>query len=112
MMREANGNVVPRVGPDIEGAIRYWGYQEPVTDTYPRLAENDTPVLLLTAPADADDRLAADAALLRFQRALPHAIVRPLAGGHDLVSDAGPEVAETVGDWLIAIASGRSAPRP
>jgi hypothetical protein len=54
MMREENGEVVPIVGFDIEGAVRYRGYQEPVTETYPPLAENNVAVLLLTAPADPD----------------------------------------------------------
>ena len=106
MRREEDGNVVPIAGPDVEGAVRYWGYREPVTETYPLLAEKGVPVLLLTAPAGADYRSAARAAVQRFRAALPRAVVRSVPGGHDLVSDAGPEVAEIAGRWLTASSTG------
>ena len=103
MMREENGDFVPIVGSDIEGAVRYWGFQEPVTETYPHLAASNVPVLLLAAPPDTGERAVVSATLERLGAALPNATVREVCGGHDLVSDAGPEVAEIAGAWLAAL---------
>ena len=98
MMRDVDGAIVSIIGPDVEGAIRYWGYQESVTETYPRLA--GVPVLLLTAPAEPEFRAVSESALARFREALPLATVESLDGGHDLVSDCAPELAAIVGEWL------------
>lgn len=98
MMRDMDDAIVPILGRDARGAIRYWGYQEPVTETYPRIV--GLPVLLLVAPAPSEYRAEAKRAVARFRAALPRATVRTMQGGHDLVSDAAPELAATVGEWL------------
>ncbi len=100
MMREVDGNVVPILEPEVAGAIRHGEYQEPVTGTYPPLADAGIPVVLLTAPEEAKYRAAAEAAIARFRSALPRARLesRPDAI-HDLVSYAPADVAELVGGF-------------
>jgi len=104
MRKEAGGRVVPILSPEVSGAIRYGGYQEPVAGTYPSLAAARAPILLLSAPESAEYQAAADAAIDRFRAALPQAVVRSLPGAHDLVSHAGPGLAEIVGEWLAGAA--------
>jgi len=100
-MREANGRIVPILEPEVLGAIKLGGFQEPVTGTYPLLADAAVPVPLLRAPEEPEYRAAAEAAIARFRSALPKARVesRPDAI-HDLVSYAPAEVAALVGDFV------------
>lgn len=63
------------------------------------------PILLLSVPEQAEYQAPADAAIDRFRAALPQAVVRSVPGAHDLVSHAGPELAEIVGEWLAAAAA-------
>jgi len=53
MMREAGGRIVPILEPEVGGAIRHGEYQEPLTTTYPPLADAEVPV-------DGELRLAVD----------------------------------------------------
>jgi pimeloyl-ACP methyl ester carboxylesterase len=101
-MREANGKVVPILTPEVAGAIRHGEYQEPVTTTYPPLADAGTPVLLVTAPEEVKYQEAAEAAIARFRSALPGAQLesRPDAI-HDLVSYDPAGVAELVGRFAV-----------
>ena len=101
MMREERGRIVPILSPEVSGAIRYGGYQEPVAGTYASLAAARTPILLLSVPESAEYQVAADTAIDRFRAALPQAAVLSLPGAHDLVSHAGPELGEIVGEWLV-----------
>ena len=102
-MREANGKVIPILAPEVAGAIRYCEYQEPLTTTYPPLADAGTPVLLVTAPEEDKYQEAAEAAIARFRSALPGAQLefRPDAI-HDLVSYDPTGVAELVGQFAAA----------
>jgi alpha-beta hydrolase superfamily lysophospholipase len=101
MMLEAGGRIVPILEPEVGGAIRHGEYQEPLTTTYPPLADAEVPVLLLTAPEQTKYRREAEAAIARFRSALPKARVesRPDAI-HDLVSYAPAQVAELVGRFV------------
>jgi pimeloyl-ACP methyl ester carboxylesterase len=100
MMREVDGNIVPILEPEVAGAIRHGEFQEPVTTTYPPLADAGIPVLLLTAPEEAKYQAAAEAAIGRFRSALPRARVESRAAAiHDLVSYAPTEVAGLVGGF-------------
>lgn len=100
-MREEEGQIVPILSPDVNGAINYWNCLEPNVSTYPSLREAGVPILLLTP---ADHGTLADAvqrALVRFQAEVPQLRVEKLPGNvHDLVSNAPAEVASTVGRWL------------
>jgi pimeloyl-ACP methyl ester carboxylesterase len=102
-MRLENGKVVPILTPEVAGAIRHGEYQEPVTTTYPPLADADTPVLLMTAPEELKYQEAAEVAIARFRSALPgaHLEARPDAI-HDLVSYDPAGVAELVGRFAAA----------
>jgi pimeloyl-ACP methyl ester carboxylesterase len=99
-MREADGRVVPILGPDAGGAIRHGEFQEPVPGTYPPIAAAGIPVLLLTAPEEPEYQAAAEAAIARFREALPNARVVSMPDAiHDLVSYAPAEVAALVGEF-------------
>jgi pimeloyl-ACP methyl ester carboxylesterase len=102
-MREENGKVVPILTPEVAGAIRHGEYQEPVTTTYPPLADAGIPVLLVTAPEERKYQEAADAAIARFRSALPGARLesRPDAI-HDLVSYDPAGVAELVSRFAMS----------
>jgi pimeloyl-ACP methyl ester carboxylesterase len=102
-MREANGRVVPILDPEVGGAIKHGGLQEPVTGTYPLIAAAGVPVFLLTAPEEPKYQAAAEAAIARFRAALPRAQVGSMPDSiHDLVSYAPADVAELVGDFVAA----------
>ncbi|MDX6490786.1 MAG: hypothetical protein QOD43_1031 [Gaiellaceae bacterium] len=103
MMREAGGRIVPILEPEVGGAIRHGEYQEPLTTTYPPLADAELPVLLLTAPEEAKYLREAEAAIARFRSALPGARVESISDGiHDLVSYDPTGVAELVGRFARA----------
>ena len=98
MMREVDGKIHPILQPEIGGAIRHGEFQEPLPATYPLIAAAGMPVLLVTAPEEAEYQPAADVAIDRFRSALPEARVesRPDAI-HDLVSSAPADMAELIG---------------
>ena len=95
-----DGRIAPAADP--AGRARVYGalYASSITETWPALAAAGIPVLLLVAtePAEVEDFRAR--AVKRFSAALPEADVVRIAGGHDLIADAAPEVARVVGDWL------------
>ena len=96
MMREADGRVVPILGPESLGAIKHGGRIEPVTETYPAIAATGIPVLLLTAPEPHVPEIA-ERAVERFRAALPAARVQAMPDAvHDLVSHDPARVAELV----------------
>ena len=110
VMRESEGRIVPILEPEVLGAIKHGVHEEPVTDTYPLLADAGVPVLLLTAPEEPRFKAAAEVAIARFRSALPKARVesRPDAI-HDLVSYAPAEVAALVGSFVAAGSSAQPA---
>jgi pimeloyl-ACP methyl ester carboxylesterase len=102
MMREANGRVVPILGPETLGAIKHGGRLEPVTDTYPAIEAAGIPVLLLTAP-EPDVPEIAERAVERFCAALPAAHVETMTDAvHDLVSHDPARVAALIGAVVAA----------
>jgi alpha-beta hydrolase superfamily lysophospholipase len=108
-MREADGRVVPILGPDVGGAIRHGEFQEPMPETYPPIAAAGFPVLLLTAPEEPEFQAAAEAAIERFRAALPKARVVSMPNAiHDLVSYAPAEVAALVGELVTVSRRRRS----
>ena len=99
-MREADGRVVPILGPEAGGAIRYGEFQEPLPGTYPPIAAARIPVVLVAAPEAPEYQAAAEAAIARFRAALPKARVVLMPDAiHDLVSYAPAEVAALVGEF-------------
>jgi pimeloyl-ACP methyl ester carboxylesterase len=98
MMREVDGRILPILQPEIGGAIRHGEFQEPLPATYPLIAAAGMPVLLVTAPEEAEYQPAADVAIARFRSALPGARVQSRPDAiHDLVSSAPADVAELIG---------------
>ena len=79
---------------------------EPVSTGWPSVAVARLPCLLLLAtrePWDAQN----EEHVPRFQRSLPHAEVRRIAGaGHALTADLGPQLGVLVADWLDRVPRG------
>jgi len=96
VMREQDGQVVPVVGAETLGAIKYGNRLEPVTETYPAIAEAGVPVLLVYAA-----RPSREGPVALFETALPNARVVSIPDAiHDLVSFAPDEVARAVGSFV------------
>jgi len=97
VMREQDGSVVPIVDAETLGAIKYGNRLEPVTETYPAIAETGVPVLLVYASSPSREEPVA-----RFRSALPKARVVPIPDAiHDLVSFAPEPVARAVGTFVV-----------
>lgn len=88
--------------PDVLAAGRLGLDRGPrVSSLWPRLAESDMPVLLVTATEPPEERAANDEAAARLLAAIPTAEWAPLEGaGHHVIADRGPELSELVADWL------------
>ena len=96
VMREQDGKVVPIVDAKTLGAIKYANRLEPVTETYPAIAETGVPVLLVYA-----SRPSREERVARFKTALSNAqVVSILDAIHDLVSFAPDEVTKAVGTFV------------
>ena len=103
-MQELDGRIVARSDPRAAAAAWYGLQEEPPSTVLPQVAPSGIPVLLVTA---SETRAAPHgaAALERFRGAIPHADVRSVESGHDLLADAPEETIRIVGEWL-AVARG------
>jgi pimeloyl-ACP methyl ester carboxylesterase len=100
VMREQDGRVVPLVDVETLGGIMYGTRLEPVTETYPAIADSGVQVLLVHAP-----RPSRQEPVARFRAALPDARVVSIPDAiHDLVSFAPDEVAKAVGTFVAETA--------
>jgi pimeloyl-ACP methyl ester carboxylesterase len=104
-MVERGGLIAPRVAPETAGAAWHGVVAEPPRDAIPALAQNDVPILLLTASETVGEDWAAQA-LRRFRAAVPRAEVVEVDSGHDLLADAPEETIRIVGDWLRSLVAG------
>jgi pimeloyl-ACP methyl ester carboxylesterase len=104
-MIERGGVLAPRVAPETAGAAWHGVVAEPPRDAIPALADNDVPILLLTASETIGEEWAAQA-LQRFRVAVPRADVVEVDSGHDLLADAPQETIRIVGDWLRSVVAG------
>lgn len=99
-MREENGDLVGIVQPEVRGAVLYGITKMRVTEFWPAVAEARIPILLLLATEPEDTRSQNDKWAPIFAERFPDAEIRFIEGaGHDLIADAGPEVARLVCDW-------------
>jgi pimeloyl-ACP methyl ester carboxylesterase len=100
-MREQDRRIVPILSSEIIGAIHYGNCVEPTVSTHAALRSAGVPILLLTPREHSRQEQVAREGIARFQGNVPQLRVHRFPGSvHDLVSQAAPEVAVVVGDWL------------
>ncbi|MBA2385365.1 MAG: alpha/beta hydrolase [Actinobacteria bacterium] len=98
-LREENGELVPRVSPEVYAAGLHGFHTEPTPPLYGALRGSQTPILLLVAGRSANERQQAD--LVAFRAALPDADVHLYPdSGHNVLLDAADEAIPAVADWL------------
>jgi pimeloyl-ACP methyl ester carboxylesterase len=97
--REENGDLVPRVAPEVF-AGGFHGYQvESPTALYGALRESAVPILLLLAGQSKGEEHQAD--IDAFRMALPEADIRGFPeSGHNVLLDAPDEAIPPIADWL------------
>lgn len=97
--REENGDLVPRVAPEVF-AGGFHGYQvESPTALFGALREATVPILLLLAGQSKGDEHQAD--VDAFRQALPEAVIRDFPeSGHNVLLDAPDEAIPAIAEWL------------
>jgi pimeloyl-ACP methyl ester carboxylesterase len=87
---------------DVHDAVVWAGIETPPSAVLGELPR-ELPMLVLAASEPESMRELRETRLRRFRAAAPQADVRVLPGvSHNVVADAGPELASIVGDWLRA----------
>jgi pimeloyl-ACP methyl ester carboxylesterase len=101
--REEDGELVGIVTPEVRGAVLHGITKMRVTENWPAIAEAGIPILLLLATEPQETWAINERALPAFRDRFPDAEIHLIEGaGHDLIADAGPEVARLVRDWAVA----------
>ena len=99
-LREQDGELVGIVTPEVRGAVLHGITKMRVTENWPAIAEAGIPILLLLATEPEETWAINERALPAFRVRFPDAESHLMQGaGHDLIADAGPEVARLVRDW-------------
>ena len=94
-MHEVDGTIVARSDHRAAAAAWYGLLQEQPSSAHAALGESDLPILLVVAT-----RNDTAAELERFRAVVPHADVRTVDSGHDLLADAPEETIAVVADFL------------
>ena len=98
-VQEKDGELVPRLVPEVYAGGLHGYHTEPTPPLYGALRQSQVPTLLLVAdrPEDARQQEEVEA----FRQALPDAEVRLFPGsGHNVLVDAADEAIPAVGGWL------------
>lgn len=99
-LREEDGELVGIVTPEVRGAVLHGITKMRVKSYWPVIAEAGIPILLLLATEPEQILEINEEALPDFRERFPDAEVHWIEGaGHDLIADAGPEVARLVREW-------------
>jgi pimeloyl-ACP methyl ester carboxylesterase len=102
-LREEDGELIGITSPEVRGAVLHGITKMRVTELWPAVAEAAIPILLLLATEPEETREQNERWAPVFAERFPDADVRFIKGaGHDLIADAGPEVARLVRDWAVA----------
>jgi pimeloyl-ACP methyl ester carboxylesterase len=102
-LREEDGELVGITSPEVRGAVLHGITKMRVTEFWPSVAEAGIPILLLLATEPDETREQNERWAPVFAERFPDAEIRFMEGaGHDLIADAGPEVARLVRDWANA----------
>jgi pimeloyl-ACP methyl ester carboxylesterase len=103
-VRERDGELVSIVTPEVRGAVMHGIMEVRVSSTWPAIADAEIPILLLVASEPEELRERSEAAVPVFVARFPNAEIHWIEGaGHDLIADAGPEVARLVRDWAARL---------
>jgi pimeloyl-ACP methyl ester carboxylesterase len=93
--------------PEVRGAVYRAVSRTRSSEAWPAIAGAGIPTLLLLATEPEDRAAENESGADRLRAAIPGATVVAVPGaGHDLIADAGPEVAALIADWLDANAPG------
>jgi pimeloyl-ACP methyl ester carboxylesterase len=104
-LREEDGELVGIVTPEVRGAVLHGITKMRVKSYWPVIAEAGIPILLLLATEPEQIFEINERALPDFRECFPRAEVHWIRGaGHDLIADAGPEVAQLVREWAMRLA--------
>ncbi|MGH3080530.1 MAG: alpha/beta fold hydrolase [Gaiellaceae bacterium] len=102
-LREEDGELIGITSPEVRGAVLHGITKMRVTELWPAVAEAAIPILLLLATEPEETREQNERWAPVFAERFPDADVRFIKdAGHDLIADAGPEVARLVRDWAVA----------
>jgi pimeloyl-ACP methyl ester carboxylesterase len=102
-LREEDGELVGIVTPEVRGAVLHGITKMRVKEHWLAIAAAGIPILLLLATEPEETWAINERALPAFRERFPDAEIHLIEGaGHDLIADAGPEVARLVRDWAIA----------
>jgi pimeloyl-ACP methyl ester carboxylesterase len=96
-MAAHGGRIVPRASAPAAAWALHGVASEPPSSTHAALRALELPILLVIASESGDEEAAR-----RFQAAVPHADVRTVDGGHDIIADAATETIPLVANWLRA----------
>lgn len=94
-MHEVDATIVARADRRAAAAAWHGLLQEQPSSTHATLGGDDLPILLVIA---SENDTAAE--LERFRAAVPHAVVRRVESGHDLLADAPEETILLVAEFL------------
>lgn len=99
-VREEDGELVSILTPEVRGAVMHGIMKVRVSSTWPAIAGAGIPILLLVATEPEELCERSERAVPNFARRFPDAEIHWIGGaGHDLIADAGPEVARLIRDW-------------
>jgi pimeloyl-ACP methyl ester carboxylesterase len=99
-LREEDGELVSIVTPEVRGAAMNGLKDTRVSSSWPAIAADGIPILLLVATEPEELRRRSEAAMPVFSEHFPDAEVHWLPGaGHDLFADAGPALGRIVAEW-------------
>ena len=103
MTEEPDGSV-HSAPPEVRGAVYRALAGTRASTAWPAIDAAGIPTLLVYATEPPDQSAANEAGAGRLRAAIRAAEAVPLAGAtHDLIADAGPELAVLVADWLDAV---------
>jgi pimeloyl-ACP methyl ester carboxylesterase len=103
-MNEGADGSLRAASPEVRGAVYRALAQARSSETWPAIDVAGIPTLLLYATEPAERATENEAGAQRLQEAIRTAEAVPVAGvGHDLIADAGPEIAVLIADWLDAL---------
>jgi pimeloyl-ACP methyl ester carboxylesterase len=101
METDVEGHLVSRTRGSASGAARFHLARSRQSETWPLIARQGTPTLLLLATEPEQARQLNAAGASRFAAAMPHAEVRWVEGAtHSLLTDERERFGVTVSEWL------------
>jgi pimeloyl-ACP methyl ester carboxylesterase len=104
METDDGGDFVSRTPGSAAGAARYHLARARQSETWPALASNDTPTLLMLATTPDEARAVNERGAARFLAAVPQADIRWVVGAsHSLVTDERERFGTAVADWLTSL---------